>query len=319
MIDAADIDSLIGNALNDTAIDNAANIGDRQAAMRRAAAIATLKNPDIFNFIKGLSPHDGIGFLDREGITLADMAGFDVAHSYNGNAAGPLEKHRKALRSAQTFSSTLATISTTQANPGRRSLFANVNNGVPILDWTQVRQGGIGDCYFISSIVALVEAGRGNEIVNMITSLEGGTRFRVAFPGQNAVFVDRPTYAEIAFYSNSGSDGMYLTVLSKAFGVLNQSYFYTTISSFDASGSGGLLQTGIRTMTGNQTGVTGRPLDVTHCFVLTCGNSHSIIGVVIGCRHSSHKVLYFNELYRNGNWRMDSTLTMLVNVAKMAE
>lgn len=45
----------------------------------------------------------------------------------------------------------------------------------------------------------------------------GGRRFDVTFPGQAAIQVADPTDAELALYANAGANGIWITVLEKAY------------------------------------------------------------------------------------------------------
>ena len=57
------------------------------------------------------------------------------------------------------------------------------------------------------------------EVNDMISPNSNGT-YSVTFPGHAAVTVNAPTNAEIAAFSTSGSDGMWLTLLERAYGQL---------------------------------------------------------------------------------------------------
>jgi hypothetical protein len=69
-------------------------------------------------------------------------------------------------------------------DPQRYQLYRQVQAGNPVLDYTSIRQGTIGDCYFIAPIVSLVANGRSKEIVAMIEPLQANTKFMVKFPSE---------------------------------------------------------------------------------------------------------------------------------------
>lgn len=91
--------------------------------------------------------------------------------------------------------------------------------GVPSL--SALRQGPLGDCYFLAALGSLI-AKDPSAIGKMIQEHKRGTppkpfAYTVTFPGRGKVVVAPPTDAEIARYSSSGADGLWLPVLEKAY------------------------------------------------------------------------------------------------------
>ncbi|MCB0325438.1 MAG: hypothetical protein KDD69_17770, partial [Bdellovibrionales bacterium] len=85
-----------------------------------------------------------------------------------------------------------------------------------------VRQGTIGNCYFLAAVAALADE-RPAAIKNMIRDNRNGT-YTVRFPGDrsHSVTVNAPTEAEMGLY-NAGSDtGTWPIILEKAYGKYRQ-------------------------------------------------------------------------------------------------
>src|SRR5262249_21323786 len=154
-------------------------------------------------FIRGLDKV-GLGLTDPRGVTLNDMDKFDAV--LRSDAQKDKDKKASAQNVLYAYENAKDAISARYNDPNGSKLYARTNQGVPVLDANAVQQGNIGDCYFVSAVVALVRAGRGNAIGGMIESLQEGTKFKVTFPGKAAVFVNLPTYAESAYYSRAGGD-----------------------------------------------------------------------------------------------------------------
>jgi hypothetical protein len=91
------------------------------------------------------------------------------------------------------------------------TLFAN---GKP--DWQALKQGGSGDCYWMSTLDDEAKADP-NAIKNMIHDNQNGS-YTVNFKGTKPVTVQAPTDAEIAAFGGSGKDGLWGSVMEKAYG-----------------------------------------------------------------------------------------------------
>ena len=89
----------------------------------------------------------------------------------------------------------------------------------------------------------------------MITQKPDGN-FEVRFPGQKPFNVTRPTDTELILYGNAGPDGLWLSVLEKAF--VTQMEVQMAGKSYEevenAVNSGMYLQEGIELLTGNKAG-----------------------------------------------------------------
>jgi hypothetical protein len=194
-----------------------------------AAALATLKA--MIDTLQGFS--DDEWGPENDGVTLKDI------EEYERRRASGKDKDARAVDNVYYYSKQ-------RINGASRQLFAH---GVP--DPKAAQQGNVGDCYFIAAVVSKA-ASDPQAIKNMIKDNNDGT-YTVTFPGQKPVKVTAPTDAEIANYSGAGADGIWLSVLEKAYGqLLNENaWIFTTGSPQDAADGGASLSTGISAITGN--------------------------------------------------------------------
>lgn len=81
-----------------------------------------------------------------------------------------------------------------------------------------IKQGMIGNCYFVAALAAVAKSNP-ESIRNMIKDNNDGT-YTVTFPGakNEPITVKAPTEAEMGLYNNSGSNGLWASVMEKAFG-----------------------------------------------------------------------------------------------------
>jgi hypothetical protein len=179
--------------------------------------------------------NDGL-FANGKGVSLADLTAMQEKLEASDGGAKELEawfeygqEHSRAIT---------------------RTLFTH-----RLPDPLAIQQGFIGDCYFLAA-VADVAKGHPDVIKNMITDNHDGT-FTVRFPDGRSADVQAPTDAECIMYSTSGRDGLWLTVVEKAYGaVCNHSGFHAIFpcaEPFDAADGGGHLSEGITAMTGHAT------------------------------------------------------------------
>lgn len=116
-----------------------------------------------------------------------------------------------------------------------------------------ITQGRIGDCYFLAAVGGVLA--RDPDAVNrMINDNRDGT-FTVTFPGQDPITVDAPTDGEIARFGTAGANGIWLSVLEKAYGENrnDRAWLGETDVAQDAADGGAMLSEGISIMTGAST------------------------------------------------------------------
>lgn len=117
-----------------------------------------------------------------------------------------------------------------------------------------IEQGELGDCYFLAAVASLAHTPQGKQqIFNMIQSLPD-QRYQVTFPGKEPIVIDAPTTGEMSMYGNSGQDGLWLSVLEKAYAQqTNQDAWLKKGNPYEKIGSGALLKTGVSAVTGKST------------------------------------------------------------------
>jgi hypothetical protein len=83
-----------------------------------------------------------------------------------------------------------------------------------------VEQGQIGDCWYLAAIVGVVAMGRNREIRDMIKP-KGRGSYEIKFPGiSERIAITEPTDGEIGLLSTTNQNGLWITVLEKAYGTL---------------------------------------------------------------------------------------------------
>ncbi|MBX9685197.1 MAG: hypothetical protein K2X27_00770 [Candidatus Obscuribacterales bacterium] len=134
--------------------------------------------------------------------------------------------------------------SQTKLSRSSRELFAA---GAPHLE--SMHQGKTGDCYFLSALGSMVSVNP--EKVRQMIRLNQDGSYTVSFFGKEPVTVNGPTDGEIAAFADAYEDGLWLSVIEKAFAKLkisanpdeNEDQMYQAISG-GAAGSVIKLLTG---------------------------------------------------------------------------
>ncbi len=126
-----------------------------------------------------------------------------------------------------------------------------------------IRQGPLGDCYFLATLGALVH--RNPKDVARLVRREADGSFHVKFPDGQPVRVRLVSDTEIALTSFAGGQGLWLNVLEKAYGELvERSLARREIAedAIDAVGDGGQPTAAMTLFTGHDAGlVRFRPED----------------------------------------------------------
>ncbi len=116
-----------------------------------------------------------------------------------------------------------------------------------------IKQGMVGDCYFLSSVGSTAQFNP-ESILKMIEDNHNGT-YTVTFPGaaDRPITVAAPTRAEQAFFTKGSPDGFWPLVLEKAYGELVQK---TTNRDYvldaDSLSLGGLPEKVLKLLTGSE-------------------------------------------------------------------
>lgn len=131
------------------------------------------------------------------------------------------------------------------------------------------KQGRIGDCYFEGAISALAQANP-KAISKMIEDNKNGT-YSVSFPGQSKIVLGKPTLAEELAFNNPSSEGSWVSVLEKAYGVLQQRKDRDFLLAPQMKlNNGGFSETVMQDF-------TGKPADVYHTDKLSVAQLGKII------------------------------------------
>lgn len=191
-----------------------------------AAALATL----IGRFADLCQQADDEWGRENGGISLADLEAL--------GRAGGSEVDGKI---ANTWRNSLAKI---------RNTSGEVFNGEP--DGLSVKQGSYGSCYFLASLVALARSNP-EALKRMIQKNPDGT-YTVTFSKGRTVTVEAPTDAEIARGATAGANGLWVTIIEKAYGKLRNdgSWLGKDDNPTDAT-NGGWLSDGIDSTTEGST------------------------------------------------------------------
>lgn len=130
-------------------------------------------------------------------------------------------------------------------------LYANSSNPLASINVDNITQGTIGDCFFISA-VAGVAARDPQAIKDMIKDNNDGT-YTVKFPGApKPITVKAPSDGEIGMYATSGKDGMWLTLLEKAYAQLRNASSSKSDNPHNAIDGGDFQDASIKLLTGHK-------------------------------------------------------------------
>lgn len=175
-------------------------------------------------------------FDEDDGVTLADLQKYREALAEIRANGGEMPEELGGLETF--YTDAIAKINNTE-----QRLFTDEG---PRVD--AIRQGHAGTCSLISTLGSMISQGRGAELEQMMHDNEDGT-YTVTFPGRDPITVNRPTSAEIAFGASSGSNGMWLIVMEKAYGQLRDEDDDTEVDFDAAEGS---REEAIETLTGHE-------------------------------------------------------------------
>lgn len=105
-------------------------------------------------------------------------------------------------------------------------LFRDKTNPVNSIKADDIKQGTIGDCYFLSSLAAVAKSNP--ELIQKMIKDNGDGTATVTFPGapNEPITVQIPTAAEAGLYNASAKDGMWAATIEKAYGKYCQSGFW---------------------------------------------------------------------------------------------
>lgn len=208
--------------LSERDIDQA--VIDNSVYAELAEIVAALKAD--FSEIKEL--HKDGWFARRNGITLTDILVFEqVLKQHLNDSYASYEDYEHALHQGKqkvTDPVLLAQLARCAMERVRdiqklqHALYRDKDDPVKSIKPEAVRQGMVGDCYFLA-LLASIAATNPQMIVKMIEDNHDGT-YTVTFPGARAepVQIEAPTTIELALYARLTEWGTWPAVLEKAYG-----------------------------------------------------------------------------------------------------
>lgn len=106
------------------------------------------------------------------------------------------------------------------------NLYSDANHPFNSIVPDAVRQGKIGDCYFLAAVASLAKIDP-QAVQGMIKENGDGT-YTVTFPGapNEPITVDAPTDSELGKFAHDSSYGTWVPVLEKAYGTYCQKHWY---------------------------------------------------------------------------------------------
>jgi hypothetical protein len=190
-------------------------------SLSRAEIAAALKNQNICRADRQAleqiaGKYSSLGHFWESGVNV---------RAINDYAAGICRDSENARLVSGVFNSCL-NVNSGQKSEVSHSLYADSRQPVKSITPEAIKQGSIGDCYFEASL-ASVAAARPYLIKNAISDNQDGT-FTVTFAGhkRNPVTVKAPTEAEQGLYNHGSSEGLWASVMEKAYGEYCRQHFW---------------------------------------------------------------------------------------------
>lgn len=151
-------------------------------------------------------------FWENNGITRADIASWQAHVDQKGDDAELVGGAFYAMYRT----------SESQTGEVNRNLFADAADPINSINPDAIRQGTIGDCYFLAALASVAKS-EPQLIRDMIKDNGNGT-YTVTFPGapDQPITVTAPTQSEMGLYNAGSKHGTWAIVLEKAFGVYNK-------------------------------------------------------------------------------------------------
>ncbi|MGE3726786.1 MAG: C2 family cysteine protease [Candidatus Sericytochromatia bacterium] len=158
--------------------------------------------------------------------------------------------------------------------------------GVTSIRPDHIQQGEYGTCTLLAAAAAMAANPAGKQALFEMISEKPDGSFVVNFPGEKPVAVKRPTDAELILHASSGPDGLWLSVLEKAFVKRMESQMQGKSEEEveKAVNSGYYLSEGIRLLTGNKAqdgSIPGTPLPQLRSFVAQTVSENRILLVTL--------------------------------------
>lgn len=181
---------------------------DAHISEEDAIAVALLKA----GFSEIVELHKEGWFARKKGITFADLLLYERILMMDED--GHTDSHHEQLITL----SHLIVNQIIKVEKAQKYLYRDVNHPLLSIKPDAIRQGRVGDCFFLAALVSVV-ASNPQIIQRIIKNNDDGT-YSVTFPGdrETAITVDGPTVVELVLYSQLTDYGLWPCVLEKAYG-----------------------------------------------------------------------------------------------------
>ncbi len=145
--------------------------------------------------------------------------------AFDNHAAGIFKDTDEAKLVSGVWASTYNVSEGQKANVSH-DLYGDKNDPLKSINPDAIKQGSIGNCYFLASLAAVAKSNP-ESIKNMIKDNGDGT-YTVTFPGakDEPITVKAPTQAEQGLYNHGSPNGTWASVMEKAYGEYCQKHFY---------------------------------------------------------------------------------------------
>ena len=169
-------------------------------------------------------------FARKNGITLADLLVFERLLLME-DTEGERAQHSHLLNLAQVIHERVL-----QSAHLKRQLFENPSAPLASICPEAIRQGLVGDCYFLAALGSVVATNP--QIVTRIIGQNSDNSYTVTFPGarDEPITIEPPGLIELSLYAKITHFGIWPCVLEKAYGQFLISHGYKrTVIPTDAT------------------------------------------------------------------------------------
>jgi len=207
-----------------------------------------------------------LAYMQQKGETIAEASNDEWGRETSGITLKDIEAHYRDVSTSSDAKWVLPLVVTamrtkeSQGSDISHDLFASTDP-LESIKPDAIRQGFIGDCYFLAALAAVARA-HPETIQQMIKDNEDGT-YTVKFPGtpSEKITVTAPTEAELGLYSHGSKYGIWAPVIEKAYGKYCQQHFWRRGPANISGGNtpqegadgGGSVVRAMELLTGNDT------------------------------------------------------------------
>lgn len=193
----------------------------------RGVSLDNIEDYDRMQKEVGKAGNDASKLAANPEITREELHQYEQQHSSVWRQINELKPALPADREDVVLatSSAMAGVRREEAN---NRLYEDEKNPLQSITPEAIKQGAVGDCYFLSAVASLAVTNAGKEsIANMIQDNKDGS-YTVKFPGaaDEPITVKAPTAAEMAIYEEPLGHGTWAAVLEKGYGQYCNQHFW---------------------------------------------------------------------------------------------